>query len=189
MTTERIWEERRLREAILAGDEDAWRLLYDRWFASLYAHVRFRCSGDGHRAEEVVQETWMVAVRGIERFDPERASFGTWLFGISHKVLNNTRRRWWRRSGVELPREDAGEMPGPAPSPGERLAVAEHIHVTLAGLPEAYRDVLRAKYERGDTVAEIAEARNQSPKAAESLLTRARVAFRRRFAELEQEHD
>jgi len=58
---------------------------------------------------------------------------------------------------------------------------AERIAATLADLPEHYEAVLRAKYLERATVAEIAEASGQTPKAVESLLTRARQAFREKY--------
>jgi len=48
----------------------------------------------------------------------------------------------------------------------------------VASLPEHYEAVLRAKYLDGQSVAAIAAERDESPKAVESLLTRARQAFR-----------
>ncbi len=48
----------------------------------------------------------------------------------------------------------------------------------MASLPEHYEAVLRAKYLDGQSMADIAAARGESVKAVESLLTRARAAFR-----------
>jgi RNA polymerase sigma-70 factor, ECF subfamily len=48
----------------------------------------------------------------------------------------------------------------------------------LAALPEHYEAVLRAKYLEQQSVADIAAERRESEKAVESLLTRARQAFR-----------
>ena len=69
----RNWEERGLREAVLAGDEAAWRVLYDRCFTPLYMHVYFRAGRDVHRTEEVVQECWLVAVKRNTRSVPPKA--------------------------------------------------------------------------------------------------------------------
>ena len=67
------------------------------------------------------------------------------------------------------------------------LARAERIAATLADLPEHYESVLRAKYLDGATVAQVAKASGQTPKAVESLLTRARQAFRERYLALESD--
>jgi RNA polymerase sigma-70 factor, ECF subfamily len=187
MQDERVWRERGLRDGVLNGDEDAWRALYDRWFAPLYAHVLPRCAGNRHKAEEVVQEAWMVAVRRIADFDPERAGFGTWLFGIANGVLRNKWRRWQRRDETETPWNDADK----AIDASAQLETSEHVALTLAELPPQYRELLQAKYGVGESVAEIAENSGKTPKAVESLLSRARDAFRKRFKELDggNEHE
>ena len=60
----------------------------------------------------------------------------------------------------------------------------EQIATALDGLLERQESVLRAKYFDGLSVADIAAAWNESPKAIESLLSRARDAFRERFEKL-----
>lgn len=58
------------------------------------------------------------------------------------------------------------------------------MHVTLDRLPGSYANALEWKYVEGLPVAEIAGRLGLSPKAAESLLTRARTAFREGFVAL-----
>ena len=172
---ERVWRERGLRDAVLAGDETAWKTLYQESFAGLYAYVLWRCAGLRDAADEVVQETWLTAVRRIGRFDPARGGFAGWLCGIAANVLRNhfRRERVRRSSGAyAIPRQDSGRLRDPARQDSERVARA------LAALPERYEAVLRAKYLDGRSVADIAAAGGESPKAVESLLTRARQAFR-----------
>ncbi|HEV2948152.1 MAG TPA: sigma factor [Gemmataceae bacterium] len=72
---DRVWRERGLRSAVLAGDEQAWRAWYEESFAGLDAFVRWRCAGRQDWADDIVQETWLVAVRRIRSFDPQRGSF------------------------------------------------------------------------------------------------------------------
>jgi RNA polymerase sigma-70 factor (ECF subfamily) len=68
---DRVERERELRRAVLAGEEFAWRTLYDESFAVLYAYVLWRCGGLRDRTDEVVQETWLTAVRRLRAFDEE----------------------------------------------------------------------------------------------------------------------
>ena len=58
--------------------------------------------------------------------------------------------------------------------------------MALTALPEHYETLLRAKYLDQMTVAQIAECRGESQKGVESLLTRARQAFREAY---EKPHD
>src|SRR6516162_5166570 len=109
---ERVRRERALRRAALAGDEAAWRAWYDASFAGLYAYVRWRCGGLRDRADEVVQETWLTAVRRLRAFDPAAGSFAAWLRGIAANLLRNLFRREDRRRTRPLGEEMTACGPG-----------------------------------------------------------------------------
>src|SRR5439155_24980839 len=87
--SDRVWREHGLRTAVLAGDEQAWRTWYEESFNGLHAYVCWRCAGLRDLADELVQETWLTAVRRVRSFDPECASFAAWLRGIAANVLRN----------------------------------------------------------------------------------------------------
>lgn len=176
---DRVERERELRRAVLTGEEFAWRTLYDGAFAELYAYVLWRCGSLRERADEVTQETWLIAVRRLRSFDPSAGSFVAWLRGIAVNVLRNHFRRETRRAHRTQPLDTeplAGEEP---------REQAERIAAALAALPQHYEAVLRMKYLEGRTVADIAGERGESPKAVESLLTRARDAFRQAYLQSE----
>jgi RNA polymerase sigma-70 factor (ECF subfamily) len=175
-SSERAWRERGLRDAVLAGDEKAWRALYAAAFDGLRAYAHWRCAGLCDLADEVVQETWLVAVRRIRAFAPESGSFAGWLRGIAANLLRNHLRRQVHRNGRL--RKSAKGIVEPADAPLQRREEAERVARALAELPEHYEAVLRAKYLDGQSVADIAAERGESPKAVESQLTRARQAFR-----------
>src|SRR4051794_11888659 len=69
------WRERGLRDAALGGDAVAWRVLYDDAFEKVDGYVRWRCGGLAELSEDVVQETWMTAVKKLSAFDPHGGSF------------------------------------------------------------------------------------------------------------------
>jgi len=69
-----------LLDALRAGDEDAFVALVTRYHASLKRVARAYVSTDAV-AEEVVQETWLAVVDGLDRFE-QRATLKTWLFHI-----------------------------------------------------------------------------------------------------------
>jgi RNA polymerase sigma-70 factor (ECF subfamily) len=173
------WKERGLRDAVLRGDMEAWRVLYDQCFDALFAFIDFRTGRRRDRTEEAVQEVWMVAVRRIADFDPGRASFETWMRGIAANVIRNQRRAW-SRSEEDLP-PDAVTRESHDPE------LSEQVGMALTALPSRYRSVLREKYEDRRSVKEIARRWKETPKAVESLLTRARSAFREVFTGLDKE--
>jgi RNA polymerase sigma-70 factor (ECF subfamily) len=185
----RVWQERGLRSAVLAGDERAWRAWYEASFDGLHHYVTWRCAGLRDLTDEIVQETWLTAVRRIRSFDPEHGNFAGWLRGIAANVLRNHFRDYSKACRQFRPLN--GEVPTTvAPEAGlERREQAEQIACALAALPERYEAALRAKYLDEQSVAQIAEAWNETPKAVESLLTRARQAFREAYLRLEERHE
>ena len=163
--------ERAVRDAVLAGDRAAWRAWYDEHFEPLAAYVRWRCGGLPDLADDVLQETWLAAVRRLRAFDPAKGPFFAWLCGIAFNRVRNAVRSRKRRRESPL----AADHAAPHAHNPERVAAA------LAALPEHYEAVLRAKYLDRQTVDEIAAGRGESAKAVESLLGRARQAFREAY--------
>jgi RNA polymerase sigma-70 factor, ECF subfamily len=76
-------DDARLVDALRRGDEAAFKLLIDTYSPSLLQVARARV-GSRAVAEEVVQETWLGVLRGLERFEG-RSSLKTWIF----KILTN----------------------------------------------------------------------------------------------------
>ncbi|HJZ55587.1 MAG TPA: sigma-70 family RNA polymerase sigma factor [Gemmataceae bacterium] len=173
------WRERAIRDAVLAGDSTAWRAWYDEHFAPLAEYIRWRCGGLPELADDVIQETWLTAVRRLRSFDPTRGAFFAWLCGIASNALRNAvrgRRRLKKRS-----RPLAGADPHtPEPDPAA-VEKAERTAAALAALPAHYEAVLRAKYLDRLTVEQIAAGQGVSVKGIESLLSRARQAFREAY--------
>ncbi len=172
---ERVERERWLRRAVLAGDERAWRALYEQSCDCLYHYALWRCGGLRDRAEEVAQETWLHAVRRVADFDPGRGPFVAWLRGIAANHLRNRARRDANRRTQPLGGEPV--------APDGALESAERVAAALAALPPRYESVLRAKYLDGLSVADIAAETGETAKAVESLLSRARQAFREAYLE------
>jgi RNA polymerase sigma-70 factor (ECF subfamily) len=182
---DRVWRERGLREAVLSGDVRAWQTWYDESFAALDGYVAWRCGGLRDVADEVVQETWLVAVRRVRHFDPLRASFTSWLRGIAANLLRNRlRRRQASRALVPL----SNDLAGPS-DPGAQRDLGERIASALASLPQHYERALRAKYVDRMSTAEMAAENGTTPKAVESLLSRAKAAFREAFGPMSDNHE
>jgi RNA polymerase sigma-70 factor, ECF subfamily len=177
---ERIAREERLRREVLRGDEVAWRMWYDESLAELAAFVRWRLGGARDEADEIVQETWLVAVRGIRKFDPAQGSFAGWLRGVAANLIRNHLRK--KTKGERSRQPLTADPIATAGDDAERQSdQAERIAAALDALPERYEAVLRAKYLEGLPVETIASQWNETGKAIESVLTRAREAFRRLY--------
>ena len=103
-----------LMKAYAAGDAAAFEQLYQRHQAALYRFVR-RLLGSALAAQtdEVFQDTWLRVVQARQRWEPQGATFRTWLFTLAHhRVIDLL-----RRSGREVS-SDAFESPAKATSHG-----------------------------------------------------------------------
>ncbi len=179
----RICRELAWRTAVLAGDEAAWRAWYNEAYEPLRAFVFWRAGRQPAGVDEMVQETWLIAVRKIRDFNPRQGSFLDWLRGIAGNVIRNHSRQ---RQPASLNTETIQHSAALAVDSEPQVAQAERsarVAAALAALPDHYAAVLEAKYLQQRSVGDIAQAWNQTAKAIESLLTRARSAFREQFGE------
>ena len=170
-TNVRPLDERRLRRRVLAGSEEAWRLLYLSAKPALERFVAARSRGQGE-VEELLQDTWMVAVKKIRSFDPKRSRFSTWVLGIAEMKLKRRRQE---------PEALANEDELIAPSP-RKSGVDDLVASALATLRPEQRQLLEDKYRAGRAVAELAATSGRSEKAIEGDLGRARDAFRASYS-------
>lgn len=179
---------------MLAGDEEAFNEFFDGYFPVLYRFAMARMSQDADGAEDVVQTTLCKAISKLGTFRGE-ASLLTWLCTFCRHEISAffERTRGDRRSAElseEVPEvaaalESLSSLEGGGPEDAlRRKEIMRLVHVTLDRLPIRYADALEWKYIEGLPVREIAERLDLSPKAAESLLTRAREAFRDGFSTL-----
>src|ERR671932_1165901 len=72
--------------------EDGIRALYRTYGAELYGFA-YNSLGDRQLAEEVVQDVFTRVWRHADSFDPGRASFRTWLYGIARNAIIDQKRR------------------------------------------------------------------------------------------------
>lgn len=178
--------DRRLVERLRAGDREAFDRFFDDNAPGLYRFALARVGFDPEEAREIVQTTLCNALAGIDGYRGD-ASLFTWLSTCCvYEISRRARTRARRPVEVALDEEDApaAALPRIEPSPESRASTSQMrdlVHLTLDRMPSDYAAVLEWKYLEELPVREIAERLGVSPKAAESKLTRARLAFRQRF--------
>jgi RNA polymerase sigma-70 factor (ECF subfamily) len=181
-------DDRRLVEQMLAGSEDAFTEFFDCYFPRLFRFALARLR-DPHTAEEVAQTTIVLAVQKVHTWRGDAALF-TWLCTLCRREVSAFCRRNGRTEMIvldDLPEiraqleSLASRVDGPHQAL-ERRELARLVRLTLDYLPARYGDALEWKYIHGDTMQQIAVRLGTSAKAVESLLTRAREAFRQGFA-------
>jgi RNA polymerase sigma-70 factor (ECF subfamily) len=96
---------------VIAGDEDAFSLLYKRRYPSLYRFA-LHMSGNTAVAEDVTQEVFMALIRDPKRFDPAKGTLAGFLFGVAR---NHLRKRWEQDRRIVSLIGDADEL-GPLAS-------------------------------------------------------------------------
>lgn len=190
--------DRDLVRGMLAGDQRAFDEFFAAYFDRLYRFALVRLNDDADLAEEAVQRALCRAVEKLGQYRAEAALF-TWLCRICRSAIADIFRSKEGPARRVIPFEDSDEIRAalesisalPTGDP-QQSAIVEQIErmvqVVLDYLPRRYGDVLEWKYMQGLSVKEIAERLGIAPKAAESLLGRARAAFREGFVAMEPEH-
>jgi RNA polymerase sigma-70 factor (ECF subfamily) len=194
-------EDHELVQRLRDGDESAFAELIDRYGPTMIRVAQMYVR-DKATAEEVVQETWLAVLNGIDRFE-ERSSLKTWLF----RILTNRAKTRGERDGRVLPFSslagaqaeddeasvDPDRFLGPdSATPGawaapprawpqdvvlgrETLGV---IEMAIEQLPEAQREVIRLRDVEGWSPMEVSETLEITDGNQRVLLHRARSKVR-----------
>jgi len=176
------------------GDRTAISRFYDAHVEGLYAFVFYRVGRDQTLAEDVVQETFTLALAKRASYDPARGSVGSWLTVLSRNVIRDHLRahrksdelqQTWKRVDATLAQVFAAMAERPLPGEVlERAETRDLVHMAVANLPEQYRTALNRKYVDGESLETLSRELGISVDATKSLLARARRAFRDTFAAL-----
>lgn len=174
---------------ILGGDEGAAEAFFRDHLDGLYEFVHYRVGGDRTLAEDVVQDTMLVALERMAAFDG-RSSLHTWLCGIARNKIRSGRRKrrpvsmeaLLEEADPEIDRILAAIDREPLPEwVLERQETQELVGATLSSLSPEHRRALVDKYLEGLSVPQMAARSGRGTKATESTLHRARLAFARVF--------
>lgn len=165
--------------AALASNEafEAW---YRRTSPRVFAYLLSRCGNDPGLADELLQETLIAAIDQRARYDG-RSDTVAWLCGIArHKLADHFRRLERderRRMQLEIHEIEVERPAMTAPDLDDRAAITE----ALRSLPAAQQAVLVFAVLDDRPIAEVARLMHRSGSATQSLLHRARTAFRRAY--------
>ncbi|MBD0338292.1 MAG: RNA polymerase sigma factor [Thermoleophilia bacterium] len=142
MSDERAWVRGAQRGSV--GDlESLFRAFWPRAFRAAYLVVH-----DAAAAEDIAQESFLAAIRSLDRFD-RRRPFGPWL----HRIVVNRAIDWTRARRLRAEAELAAEVPAPEPPDPDGRALLEG----LAALPPEHRAVIVLRHLLEYTPGEIAE--------------------------------
>ncbi|MBM4444800.1 MAG: RNA polymerase sigma factor [Chloroflexi bacterium] len=167
------------------NDPSAIEELYTTYFDRLYSLVYNQVDRDRSTAEDIVQDTFLAAVRSSKRFRGQSSTY-TWLCSIAyHKVADFYRRKASEAKHIDrsfnVDALESGEQQAervPYTNPTDSIDTAAVVQQALARLPWDYRQVLILKYVDELPVLEICKIMRRSPKSVEGLLSRARRALK-----------
>lgn len=144
-------------------------------------YLALRLTGNHHDAEDLSQETFIKAMRGMQDFRHE-SSASTWLHKITvNTYLNSQRRKIWGRLELFSARDEGpaafDERPGPDRST-EASLLQQYITAALDGLAPRERSAFVLRFYEDMTVPEIANTMAVAPGTVKSLLFRATQKMR-----------
>jgi RNA polymerase sigma-70 factor (ECF subfamily) len=156
--------------ALRAGDEDAFTWMVDRYHAPLRRTARLYVATDA-QADDVVQETWIALLRGVDRFE-QRSSLKTWLYGI---LMNIARTRGVKEART-IPFSSAADAMSDGSEPAfdpDRFRPADDPDWPghWASLPPAWEHEPEARLLASETLAIVAAAIEALPPAQREVIT------------------
>ena len=162
------------------GEPDALVDLYNCYFERIYWMVTSQVDGDRDAAQDIVQETFLAALKSAGKFRGQSKVY-TWLYSIANRKVADFYRRQKRKA-----RHEAGPLADSIGEPtvietAESEEAKRTIQEILSTLPLHYKQVLLLKYVEEMPVTEISQVMGRSPKSVEGLLTRARRELRDRI--------
>ncbi len=176
-------QDERLADAVLARDRKATAEFVARYTDRIYSYICSCLAPNTGHAEDLVQEVFLAAWKGLSSFQGE-STLEAWLLGIArHKIQDYYRVRLREPEPLDddfAEREEIILMPEQERQMDERRMRERTLRV-LAELPEQYRLVLQWRYWEKCPALEMAERTGKSEKAIERLLARARDQFRRKW--------
>ena len=178
-------EDGELVRRILAGEEELFAVLVDRYKLRLFRFVS-RYLGDREDARDVTQEVFLKLYSALDSYDP-RYRFSTWAFRIAgNAAIDQLRRKRIRAVPLELPADEESEgrsidPPDGKPDPLEELSrtrLREALDRAIEQLPDDYRELISLRHHGELAYEEIAELKGMPLGTVKNKLFRARQALR-----------
>jgi RNA polymerase sigma-70 factor (ECF subfamily) len=163
------------------SNRELFKTLYEDNFNYIFAFVFSRLAGNKEAAEDIVQETFLSALKSLESFK-NKSSYKTWLCGIAkNKIINYYQRELKKHSYICI--DEIYEAIDTCCIETDFLICEERkiILIVLNKLPATYRYVLILKYIDKYSVKEISEILEKTPKAIDGILQRAKIEFKKEY--------
>ena len=173
-------------ERVLSGELQAFEGIVRRWQGPLI-NMAWRYCRDRRRAEELAQEAFLRAWRGLAQWRRE-SSFSTWLFALAANVYRSDLKRF---PAIDVSFEQAAEPSGP-PSQHDELqerSRQDEVRRAVLALPARYREPVVLFYFHEMDVAAAARTMGLPEGTLKARLSRGRALLRRRFPHLNEQSE
>jgi len=156
------------------GNDDAFRVIHDRYRQRLFAYTKQMLPGSAQDAEDVLQDVFIRAYAGL-RANRRQLTLRPWLYRVAHNRCVDELRR------PLPPAPEALRQTGPPnhdpPTQVEQRESLKRLIADLRRLPDQQRSALLMRELGGMPYADVAAAMDVSVPAVKSLLVRARIGL------------
>lgn len=143
-------------ERTLAGDQQAFALIFDQ-YKNLVYKTAYLILNDTHEADDALQETFLKAYHALERYQPDKGAFSTWLYRITvNQCLNQQSQKRSRLRFMDT-RQLPDEARQSSPFIELELAQEQALHQAIARLSHKLRLVIILRYFLDLSYSEIAQ--------------------------------
>lgn len=173
-------------EKLKNNDRDTWESFYNSNVNGIYRYIMYRCGNNKAPAEDITQQVFLVAVDKINSFSGSNEKLPSWLFGIARiEVLRHFQHnKIFINASVNLNELSVEDTKPEVYVEFEDECLVDQV---LNNLSDGHSEVLVYKYCDQLSVKDISTKTGRSNKAIESLLTRAREAFKKSYKQMQQE--
>lgn len=133
--------DRELIDAYLAGDQDAFATLYERYRRPLYSYLNKMLPGQTATVDDLFQQTWLKAINYLAKYQDQQTFF-SWVARIAHNAAIDHFRRESQRPTIEL--DEDLQLPEESGIPWRKVGqteLAQAIEAAVAELPADQREV------------------------------------------------
>jgi RNA polymerase sigma factor (sigma-70 family) len=170
----RLRSDDQLVELFRAGNDDAFRVIHDRYRQRLFAYVRQMLAGSRQDAEDAMQDVFIRAYSAL-RENGRPMSLRAWLYRVAHNRCIDQLRR-----PVPIASEMFDVSRQPLRDPlleTERREDLRQLVADVRELPQQQRSALLMREMQGMTYVELSSALGVTIPAVKSLLVRARIGL------------
>ena len=173
-------DERELIASVLRKDRKAAARLVAAHIDAVYAYARHRLTPHADLVDDVVQDVFVAALKGLAAFE-RQSSLRTWLLAIArHKIEDIYRQRL--RAAIALDPDSGVDEPTADEIPVDERIDNARAHAkarrVLESMPERYALMLLWRYWEQRSARDVAAAIGTTEKSVERMLARARARFR-----------